>query len=232
MGRFRYYDDKLSAGKLRQVYEIAPPRIRQYLRAELGHVLERIKPGDRVLELGCGYGRILAPISRKAGFVLGVDTSFPSLRMGADGVRSSSNCFMACMDASRLALDGATFDCVVCIQNGISAFHVDRTRLVRESIRVTRLGGIILFSTYSAGFWDDRLEWFRLQSEAGLLGELDLEATRNGTIVCKDGFTATTVGPAEFRNLIVGLDVEASITEVDGSSLFCEIVPRGTGDSM
>jgi SAM-dependent methyltransferase len=229
MGRFEYYENKLSADKLRQVYEIAPPRIRQYLEAELDHVLERIKPGGRVLELGCGYGRILAAISRNAGLVMGIDTSYPSLKMGAADLAGIGNCLVACMDASQLALDARTFDCVVCIQNGISAFHVDRMRLIRESIRVARPGGIIMFSTYAAGFWDDRLEWFRLQAEAGLLGDLDLEASGDGTIVCKDGFTATTVSPAEFMDLTARLDAETTITEVDGSSLFCEIIPGGTG---
>jgi 2-polyprenyl-6-hydroxyphenyl methylase/3-demethylubiquinone-9 3-methyltransferase len=42
------------------------------------------------------------------------------------------------------------------------------------------------------------LKWFELQSEVGLLGEIDYEKTKEGVIVCKDGFTATTVGPEDF----------------------------------
>jgi hypothetical protein len=38
-------------------------------------------------------------------------------------------------------------------------------------------------------------------------------------------FTATTVGEDEFRLLIAELDVELKFTEVDESSLFCEIKP-------
>jgi len=67
------------------------------------------------------------------------------------------------------------------------------------------------------------LEWFQLQSDAGLLGEIDVEKTGDGVIVCKDGFRATTVGPEEFLSLTSDLYAETKIVEVDESSLFCEI---------
>jgi len=92
-----------------------------------------------------------------------------------------------------MAFDSCVFDVVFCIQNGISAFGVDQKRLIAESIRVTKNNGVILFSSYSPKIWDARLEWFRMQSQLGLIGEIDEEKTRNGTIVCKDGFRATTV---------------------------------------
>ncbi len=130
------------------------------------------------------------------------------------------------MDAAHLAFTDNCFDLVVCIQNGISAFHVDQKTLIVESLRVTKPGGKLLFSTYSAKFWNHRLEWFRLQASAGLLGEIDEERTRDGHIICKDGFTATTVSETQFRELTSGLAANIAIIEVDESSLFCEIVKR------
>jgi hypothetical protein len=43
-------------------------------------------------------------------------------------------------------------------------------------------------------------------------------------IVCKDGFRATTADRTTFEKLAAGLGVTPRITEVDGSSLFCESV--------
>jgi len=43
----RYYNEKLSADKLKSCYEIAPPRIQQYLEAEVNHVLKKINPEDK-----------------------------------------------------------------------------------------------------------------------------------------------------------------------------------------
>ncbi len=218
-----YYNDKLSAEKLRRCYEIAPPRVCQYLEAEENHVLERIRPGDVVLELGCGYGRILPGLARKAGWVAGIDTSLASLLLAREMIDSISNCHLLCMDAIQLAFRDRVFDCVICIQNGISAFRVNQQKLIKESLRVIKPGGVALFSSYSDRFWEDRLHWFQLQSEAGLLGEIDYEETGDGVIVCKDGFIATTVRPHQFRSLTAGTNVSTKIVEVDESSLFCEI---------
>ncbi len=226
-----YYADRLSAERLKRCYDIAPPRVRQYLTAELEYVLEKIRPGDTVLELGCGYGRILPDLAGEAQTIVGIDTSLASLHLGREQLLGLSTCHLVSMDAIRLGFRDHIFDRVICIQNGISAFHVNQRDLVCESIRVTKHGGTVLVSSYADKFWTDRLEWFRLQSEAGLLGEIDEEKTGNGVIVCKDGFTATTVRPSEFLALVAEFDVDARIVEVDESSLFCEITPCESGTS-
>ncbi|MFX0060817.1 MAG: class I SAM-dependent methyltransferase [Candidatus Hermodarchaeota archaeon] len=221
-----YYTDKLSAERLKQCYEIAPPRVQQYLDAEISHVLQRTHPGDLVLDLGCGYGRIIPHLAQKAGQIIGIDTSLDNLLLGQQMLQAISNCHLMNMDAVQLAFSDQVFDLVVCIQNGISAFHVDQQTLIQESIRVTKSGGKVLFSSYSDKFWKPRLEWFQLQVEAGLLGEIDYEKTRNGVIVCKDGFKATTVRPKQFLSITRTLGLEAQIVEVDESSIFCEINPH------
>lgn len=220
-----YYEQKLSAERLKKVYEIARPRAQQYFTAELSHVLGKIKPGDKVLDLGCGYGRILPELAQKAGLVFGIDSSEASLMLAQETIAGISNCLLAAMNAVQMGFIKNTFDVVICIQNGISAFHVNQKELIKESIRVTRPGGIVLFSSYSDKFWNHRLEWFQMQADAGLLGEIDYEKTGNGIIVCKDGFKATTVSPERFLTLTSDLRVEVDIVEVDESSLFCEIIP-------
>ena len=218
-----YYREKLSAGRLERVYAIAPPRVRQYLDAEIDHVLSRVRSDDAVLELGCGYGRVLGHLARKARIACGIDTSFDSLARAWAALERGGNCAFAQMDAVRLGFPDGAFDRVVCVQNGISAFHVDALALMREGLRVTRTGGIALFSSYSEAFWEHRLEWFVLQAEAGLVGPIDRERTRDGTIVCADGFTATTVGARQFAALVEELGASARIGEIDSSSVFCEI---------
>jgi len=196
-----YYAEKLNAQRLVRCYEIAPPRVQQYLKAELEYVLDSFQSGETVLELGCGYGRILAPLASKSGMVTGVDTSHASLLLAREKLKHFPNCFLVSMNAVQLAFPDQSFDCVVCIQNGISAFHVNQQTLIKESLRVTKVGGRAIFSSYSDKFWEHRLEWFHLQSQAGLLGEIDQEKTGDGIITCKDGFTGTTVRPYQFQSL-------------------------------
>ena len=225
MKAISYYKERLAAERLRRVYEIAPPRVQRYLDAELDYVLAGIRPGDAVLELGCGYGRILGSVARKARFAVGIDLSVASLSFGKPLLAAYSNCGLAAMDAHRLGFRDGAFDVVLCIQNGISAFKIDPLTLMKESLRVVRPGGTAFFSSYSSRFWDDRLEWFRLQAAAALVGEIDDDQTRDGVIVCNDGFKARTIGPADFLSLAERLGVEAQVEEVDGSSIFCSIKP-------
>ena len=215
-----YYEDRLSGEALQKCYELAPPRIRRYLDAELRFVAERLRGSRSVLELGCGYGRAMKRVSLFVPWIVGCDTSRRSLHLATSYMAPRHNFSLVRADASQLAFREGAFDAVFCIQNGISAFGVDRGRLLAEAVRVTRRGGSILFSSYSPRIWEERLDWFREQARAGLIGEIDEARTGDGTIVCTDGFRAMTVGAAEFVGLYTQLGLRPTVREVDGSSVF------------
>lgn len=221
-----YYADKLSGRQLERCYDLAPPRIRQYLRAEIEYAVSRFSYGAEVLELGCGYGRLFPDLLKKAGLVVGVDNSPNSLSYARTYLSESSGYYLVCSEAERLALADQSFDCVLCLQNGLSAFHSDPEVVVTQALRVTRPGGIIICSSYSPRIWEARLDWFEKQAEAGLLGEIDFERTGNGEIVCRDGFTATTFSEDAFRQLAAECGLQATVQEVDHSSIFCEFLSK------
>ena len=219
-----YYTERLAAERLRACYDLAPPRTKAYLEAEIEFVLGRTTPSMLALELGCGYGRVLERLLPRVRLAFGIDTSPSSLRMALDYLGRKKSPCLACMDSVQMGFRDRSFDLTFCVQNGICAFAVDQQQLFREAIRVTRSGGLVMFSSYTSQFWADRLEWFEMQSANHLIGEIDYQATGNGMIVCKDGFRATTADKATFEKLATRLGVTTRITEVDGSSLFCEFV--------
>jgi len=218
-----YYSRQLASNNLKRCYDLAPARVRQYLQAEIDHVLQHIDSSDIVIELGCGYGRVMKQIQSHSSVLIGVDTSFESLELALDFIGRKSKYLLIQTRAEDLPLRNDTVDKVVCIQNGISAFNVDPLMLIRESVRITRKGGCCLFSSYSDSFWDERLDWFALQSEEGLIGEIDWSKTTNGNIVCKDGFKASTFRVEDFVRLADQLQLDAVTCEIDESSIFCEI---------
>jgi SAM-dependent methyltransferase len=219
-----YYDRKLSGRRLQRCYEVAPSRVVQYLEAEILFAMRRLGPADQVLELGCGCGRIAFRLADATGRVTGIDHAEESLRTAMSSPDRTSGCRFLCMDASRLGFAAGSFDAVLCLQNGICAFGGDTQILLQEALRVTRPGGVVLFSTYSDRFWLHRLEWFRTQAGEGLVGQIDEEASGEGVIVCRDGFRSGRLRPADWMELCGRLGVAPLITEVDGSSLFCEIL--------
>jgi ubiquinone/menaquinone biosynthesis C-methylase UbiE len=207
-----------------QCYEVASPRVKRYLEAEIRHILSRLGPEAYVLELGCGYGRVALRLAGSARHVVGIDTAEESLALARELASTDSRCEFVKMNALDLRYPAGTFDVVVCAQNGICAFGVDQESLLREAFRCARVGGMLLFSTYSDRFWKHRLGWFQAQAAAGLLGPVDLEASREGTIVCTGGFRAERITPEAWRALCARAGVDCRVTEVDGSSVFCEIV--------
>ena len=218
-----YYSQKLAAQELQQCYKIAPPRVKQYLDAEIEYVQSKIKPSNLVMELGCGYGRVLQKLATRVNNIIGIDTSYISLVLAGKLLNKFPQCQFFQMNAIQLGFKEQVFDVVFCIQNGISAFNVDQQKLIMEAVRVTRNGGVVFFSSYAQRCWKHRLEWFQLQAEHGLIGEIDYNATGDGIIVCKDGFRATTVTPEKFNQLALNLKLSSTVSEVDGSSVFFEV---------
>jgi len=218
-----YYSKKLSSDRLKRCYDIAPPRTKQYLSAEIEYVLNNISKSDSVLELGCGYGRVLEQLIQNSSIVIGIDISLDSLILAKQYISLNPKLQSIQANAIHLPFSDESFDKVICIQNGISAFKVDPVELIQESIRVTKVGGVCLFSSYSEKFWTYRVTWFQLQADAGLIGEIDRSQTVDGVIVCKDGFKATTFTSNDFQNIIDHLGVDATMFEVDESSIFCRI---------
>jgi SAM-dependent methyltransferase len=223
-----YYAANLSGERLKRCYEIASARVKRYLDAEIEFVASRIRPGDTVLEMGAGYGRVAGRLAERAARVFGIDTSLESLALARSLAGSNSGCRFIPMDASRLAFRDGVFDVVACVQNGICAFGIDPERLLREALRALRPRGVALFSSYAPEFWSERLEWFEAQSRLGLIGPIDDERTVEGTIVCRDGLRLGTFDAGAFQAVCARIGVEARMSTIDNSSLFCEVERTAT----
>ena len=213
-----YYAESLNSQKLFQVYDTSIPRVRQYLQAEIDFVRRRLNGRERVLELGAGYGRIVRELAPSCASIVGMDISEESVRLGAAYLQDFPNAELIAMDVHEMHFSHP-FDVILCLQNGLSAMRADDA-VIQRVLSCLAPGGTAYFSTYSAKFWDHRLAWFQEQADKGLLGELDMEQTRDGVIICKDGFRANTHSPGDFEAIGRNSGLSYEVTEVDESSLF------------
>ncbi len=219
MGK-NYYAEKLNSMKLYQVYQTEITRVKQYLEAEIDFVRRQLHGREKILELGAGYGRILKELAPCVASAVGVDISADSVEFGKEYLKSFPNCRLLVMDAHDLKLN-PEFDVVLCLQNGLSAIRGrGAPNLIEQGMKVLVPGGRAYFSSYSHKFWEHRLAWFQEQADKGLLGGIDMEKTRDGNIVCKDGFTATTFSQDALEKLGQNSGYSYRIEEVDESSIF------------
>lgn len=215
-----YYAKKLGGIKLEKVYELASARVRRYLRAEIDLIASMLEPGLSILELGCGYGRVLSAFAHRVEEAWGIDNTDESLALAAERY---PDLHLRQMDAVHLDFADDSFDLVFGVQNFISACKVEPQQLLLEAMRVTKPRGRVILTSYAAQFWPHRPEWFRTQADHGLLGEIDDVATGDGVIVCTDGFKATTFSLDDFKKLASSCEAEADFYTIDDSSVVLEV---------
>lgn len=130
------------------------------------------RPG-RLLDLGCGSGRLLMPFARQGFQVLGVDLSEEMLRIAGEKAAAeglSIHRLKANLVQLNCLADGA-FDCAACLFNtlGIVAGPSHRRQVVDHVYRLLRPGGVFVLHGHNRWFniWNSSgrkwllLEWFR-----------------------------------------------------------------------
>ncbi len=214
-----YYSKSLNATKIYEVYQTEIERVKQYLSSEIEFVRGHLSESDIIFEIGAGYGRIMKQLAPGVKFVYGIDIAENTVAFGQEYLRECPNCRLSVADAYKFDND-MEYDAVLCLQNGLSAIKGNDLKLVEIALEMLKKGGRAFFSSYSPKFWETRLAWFQEQSKKGLLGEIDYENTKDGKIVCKDGFSATTFSASDLERLGKASKHKYVIQEVDNSSIF------------
>jgi cyclopropane fatty-acyl-phospholipid synthase-like methyltransferase len=119
--------------------------VRSGLRDLAAHVLDGldVSPRWRVLEIGCGVGRLLRPLSGRFARVVGVDVSAGMLDRARDYCKGLPNVELELTDGSLDFLPDAAFDFVF---SHIVFQHLPRKayaeRYFRDAFRVLATGGV------------------------------------------------------------------------------------------
>jgi O-methyltransferase / aklanonic acid methyltransferase len=121
--------------------------------------LAALRPGMRVLDVGCGTGAALVPAAEKVGpdgHVLGIDLAPRMVRLAAEEVRRRGWTHVAVRvgDAEQPAAGDSGWDAVVAAQ--VLFFLPDPATALAEYHRILRPGGILAISTFGPD--DERWE--------------------------------------------------------------------------
>ena len=107
-----------------------------------------IKPGEKVLDVGCGAGQLSLPAARAGAIVTGVDIATNLLEQAATRAQAEGlKIRFDEGDAEALPYDAASFDLVFSF---IGAMFAPRPeRVAAELIRVCRMGGRIVMGSWT-----------------------------------------------------------------------------------
>lgn len=115
------------------------------LRVRQQRVLELLEPGGgKVLDVGCGAGRMAVPLIQRGYEFWGVDAAPAMVEQCQQRHRDESRAHFSVGDARRLAFDDATFDVVLCM--GVIDRLPDWDAAIGEMTRVLKPGGSLIVS--------------------------------------------------------------------------------------
>ena len=132
------------------------------LAVDLGFAEQYFEKPGRLIDLGCGTGRLLLPFARRGFRVLGVDLSADMLRVAGEKA-AAGGVTMHRLQANIVELDGVrggVFDYAACLFStlGMVTGAAERRRVLDHVYRLLRPGGRFLLHVHNRwfNFWDPR----------------------------------------------------------------------------
>jgi ubiquinone/menaquinone biosynthesis C-methylase UbiE len=111
------------------------------------------RPGDRVLELGCGNGKTAAWLSARPVELHAIDFSPEAVNLCREAVRQAGGkADIRLMDGRKLLYPDGHFDIVICIHYLAHLKPEDRKKAAKEAERVLKpAGGMLIFREFGTG---------------------------------------------------------------------------------
>lgn len=116
----------------------------------ISHITERLPKESRVLDVGCGCGRHLLPLSSSYS-TTGIDISFTALTRAKDYLeKQNRKADYATASLTHLPLKGETFDAVICLGVLQHLTEPGRYTAVSEIKRILKSNGLVFLEVFGS----------------------------------------------------------------------------------
>ncbi|HXE76220.1 MAG TPA: class I SAM-dependent methyltransferase [Candidatus Xenobia bacterium] len=199
---------------LETCYAAAPARIQAALAAEVEFIRGRLRGAGKVLEIGCGDGRLLESLRDLGCEWVGLDLMESYLRYARSARQLAAGTGFTAGRAGQLPFADASFDAVLCAQNTLGLLGDEKLPALREVARVTHAGGRLLFLVYSEFSVVPRIEWYTQMRQRGMMAALDWARSGPELLFSEDGHASECFRRERLERLFLDAGLEPQLERV------------------
>lgn len=184
-----------------------PPKlIQDFLDGEIQFIKKHFKPNKSILEVGCGYGRLLSILSNHATKVVGIDFSDRMIRFAKERLSCKKNVELRLMNAKKIMYSDEAFDYVVCLDNGFGNMPNIELNVLKEMTRTCKMSGEVIVSVFSDNASQVQIENYK---------RIGLRGIKNGKAILTDeGFYSRRFSKEELVELFDKCNLKCKIIKI------------------
>lgn len=140
-------------------------------------LLENVPKDTIVLDVGCGFGRVIKLLAPQAKKIIGIDNDKKAIEDAKEYLKEFDNVEIFFEDAEKMHFEDKSFDVVLCVGATPVNFGETKKQIYSEIRRILKDKGLFLTSVYNEDALEDRLITYRNYYEG------DFKIKKNGTVI-------------------------------------------------
>lgn len=125
-----------------------PVLLGEFFTEDINYIKEKLPQGKYVLEVGCGFGRLLKELSAVSSKVVGIDFSSFQLEQAEKELADIPSIELLLMDAAQMKFPDNMFDIVLCLNCSLGNMPGIVDKVLSEMVRVVKPGGLITIRVF------------------------------------------------------------------------------------
>lgn len=184
-----------------------PALLKEFFQKDIEYI-QKMKKQEKVLEVGCGFGRLLRELSKKSEKVVGIDFSDLQLDQAKINLADCKKVSLVKMKAENLGFQNDFFNTTICMNSSLGNMPGIEEKVLEEMVRVTKPKGTIVIRVF-ADSEEVKKAQFQNYQRLGMTNIKD-----DGRAVRTDeGFYSRRFKKEELINMFKTLGLEYKITK-------------------
>ncbi len=136
------------------------PAFKKIFRDEKNYLDSHVRKNSKVLEVGCGDGRILNDIIHLTKNLTGIDHDIKAVEAAKTNFKNVPEVKIILVEAKEMPFKDNEFDTLTCMLN-LANFGANKVKILKEMRRVLKPNGKIVMSVYSEDAFQERMKLYK-----------------------------------------------------------------------